>query len=331
MESNLCCASKGLLMTGTSSNPLVCILGPTAAGKTRLAAKLAATVDGEVISADSRQVYRGMDIGTGKDLEDYVVETESGSATRVAHHLIDIVEPGEPFSVFDFQRAFCSAYESIRARQKLPVLCGGSGMYLEAVLSRYRLVEAGRDEELRAELAKLSDRALADRLRSLGPVHNTTDICDRERLMRAIEIAEHTRKNPSAGVRLPETTNLVLGFRFPRSELKKRIEQRLRTRLRHGMIEEVRTLLDGGLTAEQLDAYGLEYRFVTAHVTGALNRNDMFQKLRSAIWSFAKRQETWFRRMERRGTAIHWLDGRKPVGENVSEAVGLLDAEGMLP
>lgn len=288
---------------------LLTILGPTASGKTRLAVGLARELDGEIISADSRQVFRGMDIGTGKDLHEY---------GDIPHHLIDILEPGEEFSVFAFQRLFIEAFEGITGRGRLPVLCGGTGMYLDAALRGYRMVEVPEDGELRRELAARSDGELAKMLRTLRPEqHNTTDLGDRRRTIRAIEIARHESQPCSDSEPFPEIRPLVIGIRWERAALRHRITERLRQRLDGGMIEEVEGLHRGGVPWERLDYYGLEYRFVGAHLRGELTRNDLFQKLNSAIHDFAKRQETWFRRMERNGVVIHWVDGS---GDTLGEA-----------
>lgn len=293
---------------------LLVVLGPTASGKTRLGVELARCFDGEIISADSRQVYRGMDIGSGKDL------TEYGS---IPHHLIDIVEPAYEFNVFEFQRRFLEAFGDIRQRGRLPVLVGGTGMYLEAVLKGYRLVEVPEDQNLRRELATLTMDVLAERLRSANPrLHNTTDLRDRERLVRAIEIAAYERDHTPEP--LPEIRPLVLGIRWERSVLRQRITDRLRARLDHGLIEEVARLHVEGIPWERLEFYGLEYRFVAKHLQGELNRNDLFQKLNSAIHDFAKRQDTWFRRMERNGTSIHWLDG---ADAPLAEAMEIISRE----
>jgi len=281
---------------------MIVILGPTATGKTRVAVALARAARGEIVSADSRQVYRRMDIGTGKDLSDY-----GTGADAVPYHLIDIAEPGTEFSVFHFQRAFLAAYNAISERGRLPILCGGTGLYIASVLERYELVEAPRNETLRAALADLDHAALCRRLAELRPLHNVTDTTDRARLVRAIEIAEHSRDVGAPAARFPAIRAAVYGLRIARADLKKRITARLNARLADGLIEEVERLLADGLTPEQLEFYGLEYRFVTQHVTGRLNRNDMTQKLREAIYQFARRQEKWFRRMARRGTQITWL------------------------
>jgi len=280
---------------------LLVILGPTASGKTRLGVEVARVLSGEIISADSRQVYRGMDIGTGKDLEEY------GS---VPYHLIDIVDPGYDFNVFEFQRRFLQAFNGIRARGRLPVVVGGTGMYLDAVLRGYRLLDVPENPGLRHELASFSLENLAARLKGSNPkLHNTTDLLDRERLTRAIEIAESGREREQPPSILPEIEPIVFGIRLEREILRQRITERLRERLNRGMIEEVKELAKKGTSFETLEFYGLEYRFVAKFLKGELNRNDMFQKLNSAIHQFAKRQETWFRRMERQGILIHWVDG----------------------
>ncbi len=293
---------------------LLVILGPTASGKTRLGVGLARALSGEIISADSRQVYRGMDIGTGKDLAEY---------GEVPHHLIDIAAPGEEFNLFLFQRRFLDAFSDIRGRGRLPLLVGGTGMYLEAVLKGYRLVEVPRNPDLRVELANQSMELLAERLKRTSPrLHNTTDLLDRERLVRAIEIADYERDH--APEPLPMIRPLVLGVRWERARLRDRITARLKERLDQGLIAEVERLHATGIAWERLDFYGLEYRFVTRFLKGELTRNDMFQKLNSAIHDFAKRQETWFRRMERNGTEIRWLDG---AGEPLEEALRIVAAE----
>jgi tRNA dimethylallyltransferase len=263
--------------------------------------QIARALDGEIISADSRQVYRGMDIGTGKDLEEY------GS---VPYHLIDIVDPGYEFNVFEFQRRFLEAFTGIQSRGRIPILVGGTGMYLDAVLRGYRLLEVPENPKLRKELAALSLENLAARLKGANPkLHNTTDLLDRERLTRAIEIAEFSGERDQDLPFLPELEPIVFGLRFDRKTLRQRITHRLRERLNRGMIEEVQGLLKKEVSLEALEFYGLEYRFVAQFLKGELNRNDMFQKLNSAIYQFAKRQETWFRRLERQGMLIHWVDG----------------------
>lgn len=294
---------------------LLVVLGPTASGKTRLGVGLARALGGEVISADSRQVYRGMDIGTGKDREEY---------GEIPCHLIDIVDPGHEFSVFEFQRRFLDVWAEVRDRGRLPVLVGGTGLYLDAVLRGYRLVAVPANGPLRAELAGLPPEELQERLRRTNPrLHNTTDLLDRERLVRAIEIAEYEADHPPQP--LPELAPLVFGIRWERSELRRRITERLAARLAGGMIEEVERLHAAGVPWATLDYFGLEYRFVASYLRGELNRNDLFQKLNSAIHDFAKRQETWFRRMERHGVPIHWLDG---AAEPLAAALALLGRTG---
>jgi tRNA dimethylallyltransferase len=280
---------------------LLTILGPTASGKTRLAVALANELGGEIISADSRQVFRGMDIGTGKDLHEY---------DGVPYHLIDILDSGAEFSVFAFQRLFQQAFFEIAGRGRLPLLCGGTGLYLDAVLRGYRMAAVPEDAALRSDLAGMSDQELVVLLRKYQPgLHNTTDLLDRRRTIRALEIAlyeagSHTDEEP-----LPDLRPLVLGIRWERNELRRRITERLRQRLQDGMIDEVQQLHAVGVAWERLDYYGLEYRFVGAFLRGELTRNDMFQKLNSAIHLFAKRQENWFRKMERNGVVIHWVEG----------------------
>ena len=293
--------------------PLICILGPTATGKTRLAAHLAAIANGEVISADSRQVYRQMDLGTGKDLQDYVV----GGRT-VRSHLVDIVDPGCEYNVYEFKRDCVTAIREIHSRGRLPVLCGGTGLYLSAVLQDYQLLSAPPDPTRRAELQATPTEQLLTELRCYGPLHNTSDVRDRERLIRAIEIAE---ADPS--VRAPSIAldARVIGLRWERRELRKRITQRLADRIEQGLLDEVRGLLARGMTHDQLIFYGLEYRYVTEHLRGDITRRQMFDALSTAIHQFAKRQDTWFRRMERQGIDIRWLDGRASPEVNAKKGM----------
>jgi tRNA dimethylallyltransferase len=292
---------------------LIVILGPTATGKTSVAVDVARRFDGEIISADSRQVFRGMDIGTGKDLDEY------GS---VPHHLIDIADPGEEYNVFRFQREFFEAFEDIQARGKLPIGCGGTGMYLEAVLKGYRLIEVPQNPALRAELEPLGIDELARRLTELKPVqHNTSDLIERPRLVRAIEIAmgEIAAGDPEP---LPEVRPMVFGLRCPREEVRRRITRRLKQRLNQGMVEETERLLATGVEHGSLEFYGLEYRFLSRMLRGELSREEMFKQLNTAIHKFAKRQETWFRRMEKRGTKIHWVDGAGDPSAAIITALG---------
>lgn len=280
---------------------MLTILGPTASGKTRVAVALAKELGGEIISADSRQVFRGMDIGSGKDLHEY---------GQVPYHLIDILDAGEEFSVFEFQRRFLNVFAEVAARGAFPVLCGGSGMYLDAVLRDYRMVEVPCNNSLRAELAKKDDAALAAELRRLKPTqHNNTDLLSRERTVRAIEIAHGEFDARSGGEQRAGMQTVVIGIHWEREALRRRITNRLKERLDVGMIEEVQHLYASGIAWERLDYYGLEYRYVGAYLRGDMNKNDMFQRLNSAIHDFAKRQGNWFRRMERHGVVINWIKG----------------------
>lgn len=287
---------------------LLVILGATAGGKTGLAVQAARQFAAEIISADSRQVYRGMDIGTGKDLAEY---------GEVPHHLIDIAEPGSEYNVFCYQRDFFTAFENIQQRGKLPILCGGTGMYLDAVLRGYRLIEVPVNPQLRAELELYSADQLREKLLQLKPEqHNRTDQDDRERSIRAIEIALGEQAVAAELPPLPVIKPLVFGLRWPREILRRRIALRLQQRFDQGMIAEVQQLHAAGVAWEQLEFYGLEYRLIAQFLQGKLNRNDMTQKLRSAIGQFAKRQETFFRRMEKHGVEICWLEGQgDPFGE----------------
>jgi tRNA dimethylallyltransferase len=292
---------------------LIVILGATATGKTRVAARVARSLDGEIISADSRQVYRGMDIGTGKDLGEY---------GEVPFHLIDIRDPGEEFSVFDFQNAFYLAFHEIRSRGKLPILAGGTGLYLESALLGYRLPEVPENRALRRELSPFSLSELQERLKKAKPdLHNTTDLTDRSRLIRALEIAAFTAGHPTPEKARLDLRPAVFGVAWNREALRDRITRRLRERIDGGMLKEVGNLRRAGISDERLEDYGLEYRYTALHLRGELNRNDFFQKLNSAIHQFAKRQETWFRRMERRGVRIHWVDGSRDPAEDIMKVL----------
>jgi len=311
-------------MTGVSMNQtLITVLGHTAGGKTAFAARLAHLIDAEVISADSRQVYRGMDLGTGKDLGDYVIDGQT-----VRYHLIDVADAGEQYSLFEFQKDVDRAISDILTRSKRPLLCGGSGLYLESVLRNYHLVEVAPDMELRAQLSEKSDEELTELLKSYGPIHNTTDTSHRKRLIRALEIAiagngreQHPDKNP-------ERKSIIIGIRFEVAERRRRITQRLKQRLDEGMIDEVQRLLLG-ISPENLIYYGLEYKYITEYLTGKYSYEEMFARLNTAIHQFAKRQMTWFRGMERRGLKIHWLEGEDPDEFKIEEALRLLRNEGL--
>jgi len=293
-------------------NRAICILGPTAAGKTTLAAHVAARLNGEVLSVDSRQIYRGMDLGTGKDLDDYDVDGH-----QIAYHLIDIVDPGYEYNLFEFKCAAVDALRDILARDKLPILCGGTGLYLSALIQDYALTSAPPNIERQRQLEQMTTDQLVKRLESFGPLHNRSDSSDRKRLVRAIEIAE---SDPSSRAPSSELDVTVFGLRWSRATLRDRISQRLRQRLDEGLIEEVKRLLESGLTAEQLIFYGLEYRYVTEHLLGKTSASEMIGLLERAIHQFAKRQETWFRRMEKQGIEIQWLDattGRESLIEQL--------------
>ena len=285
-------------------NPIV-ILGPTASGKTKLAARLAKDLRAEIISADSRQVYRGMDMGTGKDLGDYLVD-----GTAVPYHLIDIVDPGYEFSVFDYQRCFFQCFSEITAKNVLSVMVGGTGLYMNAVLKGYRMLAVPENYDLRAELQGLGVDLLIKRLTELNPsLHNTTDLLDRRRLIRAIEISEASERHGREDeFNFSSLNPFVIGLHCDRSILRLRITKRLQERLNAGMIEEVKRLHDNGVSWEKLNSFGLEYRYISLYLEGKLNLQDMFRQLNTKIHQFAKRQETWFRRMERQGIVIHWLE-----------------------
>jgi tRNA dimethylallyltransferase len=298
---------------------LITILGPTASGKTSLAAHVAAELNSEIISADSRQIYRGMDIGTGKDLEDYLVD-----GRQIPFHLIDICDAGEKYNVFEFQKDFLPLFQRLKKARKIPVLCGGSGMYIEAVLKGYKLISVPINEPLRNQLAQNTDEELIAKLISLRTLHNNTDITSRKRLIRAIEIAIFQNENPGEQNHFPEINSLIVGIHFERDEQKSRITERLRKRLSSGMIEEVKTLLDSGISNENLIYYGLEYKFITLYLTGQLSYDEMFRLLNIAIHQFSKRQMTWFRKMEREGFNIHWLDGNLSLHEKRDAVLQLL-------
>lgn len=299
---------------------LVTVLGHTAAGKTAFAAQLAHRAGGEIISADSRQVYRRMDIGTGKDYKDYLVEDE-----HVPTHLIDIIDAGYEYNVYLFKQDFMRVYEELTERGIVPVLCGGSGLYIESVLRDYRLVDVPLNTGLRAELEKRSLEELSGTLKQYGPVHNITDTANRKRLIRAIEIARYQSEHPDDSSEHRSLNSLVLGIRYERSIRRERITMRLRERLEEGMVEEVDELLMSGVTAEKLDYYGLEYRFISKYLLNELTYDEMFSKLNTAIQQFAKRQMTYFRGMERRGTTIHWLEGSLSMEEKITQALALLN------
>lgn len=303
---------------------LVTILGPTASGKTQLAAALAAQTGSEIISADSRQVYRGMDIGTGKDLADYVVD-----GRHIPYHLIDIVEPGYKYNLFQYQHDFLEAYSNICSRGILPILCGGTGLYIEAVLKGYNLAAVPENKELRERLegktlAELTEILARLKARNGAKMHNTTDVDTAKRAIRAIEIETFSGGQAAESARIPQINSLVVGVAIDREERRSKITRRLRQRLDEGMADEIKTLLDMGVKADDLIYYGLEYKYVTEYVIGKLTFDEMFAALEIAIHQFAKRQMTWFRGMERRGIEITWIDAMLPIDEKVNKILELL-------
>ena len=301
---------------------LITILGPTATGKTAIAAHLAAKINGEIISADSRQVYRGMDLGTGKDYGDYFV-----GGIQIPSHLIDIERAGAHYNVYRFQTDFIKVFNEINSRAKFPVLCGGSGLYLEAVLKNYRLIEVPPNKKLRKELEGKSLEELIEILKNLKPkLHNHTDVETDRRAVRAIEIEKYYAENPKLDSEMPEIKSLNIGVKVDRDVRRERISKRLKSRLDEGMLDEVQKLLESGLTPEQLIYYGLEYKYLTLHLTGKLSFDEMFRQLEIAIHQFAKRQMTWFRGMEKRGTKIHWINGHASVEKKVGEILQLLNS-----
>lgn len=299
---------------------LITILGPTASGKTPLAAALADKLGTEIISGDSRQVYRRMDLGTGKDLVDYVVD-----GRPVPYHLIDIVEPGYKYNVFEYQRDFLKAYDEISAKGKVPVLCGGTGMYIESVLKGYRLLPVPENPELRASLEGKTLEELTDVLRRYKKLHNSTDVDTAKRAIRAIEIEEYYKQQPPEYREFPSLKSLIVGVDIDRELRREKITRRLKQRLDEGMVDEVRGLLTEGVSAENLIYYGLEYKFLTQYVIGELTFEEMFQQLETAIHQFAKRQMTWFRGMERRGFTIHWLDATLSMEEKLEQIINWIN------
>lgn len=301
---------------------LIALLGPTASGKTPFAAALAAELNTEIISADSRQIYREMDLGTGKDLGDYTVNGQ-----QIPYHLIDIAEPGYKYNVFEYQRDFLKAYEDIRQRGKLPIVCGGTGMYLESVLKGYRLLPVPENAELRQRLAHHSLEELTELLKDYKQLHNTTDVDTVKRAIRAIEIEEYYAHTPVDERSFPKLNSLIIGVDIDRELRRAKITRRLKQRLEEGMVEEVRRLLDKGIRPEDLIYYGLEYKYLTLYVTGQLTYEQMFRELETAIHQFAKRQMTWFRGMERRGFTIHWIQAEMPMEDKIATVRSLLTAK----
>lgn len=317
---------------------MITILGPTASGKTELATHLAYSIDAhesvgtgcEIISADSRQVYCGMDIGTGKDLADYVMD-----GVKIPYHLIDIAEPGSKYNLYQYQRDFHKAYDDIESRGALPILCGGTGLYIEAVLKGYALSPVPQNPQLRQELEgksldELTEMLVALKRKTGSNMHNKTDVDTSQRAIRAIEIETYNLEHPTGLRQLPPVPSLVIGVKIGRDERRRRITARLKQRLENGMVEEVKGLLKMGVQPEDLIYYGLEYKYVTEYIVGKLSYDEMFSQLEIAIHQFAKRQMTWFRGMERRGTAIHWIDAMRPMGDKVDEIMAMYYCEDSL-
>ncbi len=298
---------------------LITILGPTAVGKTAVATHLADRLNTEIISGDSRQLYRGMDIGTGKDLADYVINGKT-----IPYHLIDIVDAGYKYNVFEYQRDFHRVFDDIRLRGKIPILCGGTGMYIEAVVNGYQLQEVPANPQLREELEQKTDEELTELLMSLKSLHNTTDIDTRKRAIRAVEIALYYQQHPQKAAEYAPISTCYIGITVDTEERRRRITQRLYQRLKEGMIDEVRDLMQGGIAADDLCYYGLEYKFITLYLTNQLSYDEMVDKLNIAIHQFAKRQMTWFRGMERKGATIHWVDGMLPMDEKIEWILAIL-------
>jgi tRNA dimethylallyltransferase len=291
---------------------LITILGPTATSKTTLAAHLAYHINGEIISADSRQVFKNMNIGTGKDYSDYIVEGRT-----IPYHLIDIAEPGEEFSVFDFRKNFINAFKDISSKNKTAILCGGTGLYIESVLKNYNLVEVPENMTLRQKLSGKSIQELTKILSDLKPLHNTTDTINSDRIMRAIEIECFQKENADTIQDLPEYKSYVFGVNYERSVVMQRITSRLKERLQNGMIEEVEALINKDVPSQRLKSYGLEYKFITQFLMNEITYDEMFRLLNIAIHQFSKRQMTWFRRMEKNGIKINWIDGNLPLEEKI--------------
>ena len=304
---------------------MITILGPTASGKTSVAAALALRTGGEIISADSRQVYRRMDIGTGKDLADYTI-----GDVHIPYHLIDIAEPGTKYNLFQYQQYFHTAYNDIRSRGKLPILCGGTGLYIEAVLGGYSLSPVPQNQKLRESLEGRSLDQLTQMLVQLkqkngSNMHNRTDVDTAQRAIRAIEIETYNLEHPTPERQMPPVDSLVIGINIDRELRREKITRRLKARLEEGMCDEIRSLIDGGVNPDDLIYYGLEYKFVTEYVVGRTSYEEMFRQLEIAIHQFAKRQMTWFRGMERRGYTIHWIDAAQSMDEKVEAIMSLMN------
>lgn len=299
---------------------LITILGPTACGKTEFAAHLAAKLGTEIISADSRQMYRRMDIGTGKDLSEYDIEGQ-----HIPYHLIDIVEPGYKYNLFEYQRDFLIAYNQIHQKGKTPILCGGTGLYIESVLKGYRLSPVPENSELRASLANKSLAELVEILKQYKTLHNVSDLDTVKRAIRAIEIADYYKKTEKEEIPFPKIGSVIIGLEIDRESRRKKITQRLDARLHDGLVEEVKGLIDSGINPEDLIYYGLEYKYVTNYIIGNISYQEMHNQLEIAIHQFAKRQMTWFRGMEKRGIHINWIDTTQPMDKKLKQAIELIN------
>jgi tRNA dimethylallyltransferase len=302
-----------------SSFDLLIVTGPTASGKTSLAVALADRLNGEVISADSRQVYRQMNLGTGKDYSDYII-----NGRKIPCHLLDIVDPGYKYNVFEYQSDFLKVYDDLKSRKRFPVVCGGSGMYLDSIVTGYRMFEVPPDPGLRSALEKKTMKELIDILSTFKELHNTTDIDTKKRAIRAIEIEHYNSNRREKQAPFPEIKPLIVGLMYDRLKRRERITMRLKQRFEDGMVSEVKELLEKGLSPGDLIYYGLEYKYITLHVTGMLTFNEMSSQLETAIHQFAKRQMTWFRGMERRGININWINGELPPEEKIELVIKLL-------
>ena len=298
---------------------ILTILGATAGGKTSVAANIAFEINGEIISADSRQVYRGMDIGTGKDLDDYIINNRA-----IKYHLIDIADAGYKYNVFEYQKDFLSVYNDLKKRNKFPIICGGTGMYIEAVLKGYKMINVPVDKNIIRELDLKSDEELINILSSNKELHNRSDLTNRKRLLRAVQIAIYYQSNPDIDFSYPKINSLTIQIVFDRDSRRRRISLRLKDRLETGMIEEVKSLLEQGVKPETLKYYGLEYKFITEYLLNELSYDEMYKKLEIAIHQFSKRQMTWFRKMEKSGFIIHKIDGYIPLNEKIKKIQYLL-------
>jgi tRNA dimethylallyltransferase len=311
---------KNVTVELNSIYDLLVVTGPTASGKTALAASIAKRVGGEIISADSRQVYRGMNLGTGKDYDDYLV-----NGTHIPYHLIDIADPGYKYNVFEYQRDFNKVYSDLKKRKIFPIVCGGSGMYADSIITGYKMFEVPPDSGLRIELEKKSMEELKEILLTFKNLHNTTDIDTKKRVIRAIEIEHSSRNKGYHSSEFPKVRALLIGIMFDRDTRRKRISERLKQRLDSGMVDEVKNLIGMGINTETLIYYGLEYKVITLYLTGKISYQELVRDLEIAIHQFAKRQMTWFRGMERRGIKIHWIDGELPMEEKVKIVLDKLE------